>query len=90
MERIVLEGTQEQIKNALELLNKGNKDLPTARTDYQTENLWTVEDAQHKFKCDKDEALELLHSALTNEATMEQIWLSIDMLGEDMGLERND
>jgi hypothetical protein len=51
-------------------------------------NLWRVEDVQAKFKCDDDEAQDVLDGALQNEATMEQIWFAIDFHGEEMGLER--
>ena len=102
MNKIIFEGTEEQIKNLKKLIgNKlfsflikmlliehGDNDLPKIRDDYQKENLWCVEDVQSKFKCTKEEALEVLEQALTNEATMEQIWYAIDFHGEDNELER--
>ena len=54
---------------------------------YQTYNLWHIDDVQHKFKCDDDEAMGVLIKALQNEATMNQIWYAIEFHGEDDGLE---
>jgi hypothetical protein len=85
--KIIFEGTEDQIKNLKALVEFGSNDLPKIREDYQTENLWCIEDVKSKFKCDDDEALEVLESALTNEATMEQIWYAIEFHAEEMGLE---
>ncbi len=86
MKKIIFEGTEEEIKNLMVLINQGDKDLPKLRTDYQTENLWCVEDVQGKFDCDEKEALEVLEQALSNEATMDQIWFAIEFHGEENGL----
>ena len=44
---------------------------------YYVDNLWRVEDVQSEFKCTEEEAQKVLDLALTNEATMKQIWYSI-------------
>jgi hypothetical protein len=54
---------------------------------FQTDNLWTAEDVQHKWNCSQEDAIGILYSALTNDATMEQIWMAIDFHAEDSGLE---
>jgi hypothetical protein len=84
--KIIFEGTGEQIKNLKLLIKQGDNDLPEIRDDYQKENLWCVEDVKSKFKCSKDEALEVLEQALTNDATMEQIWSAINFHAEENGL----
>ena len=81
--KIIFEGTEEQIKNLKLLVEHGDNDLPKIRNDYQKENLWCVEDVKSKFKCTDDEALEVLEQALTNDATMEQIWFAIDFHAEE-------
>ena len=85
--KIVFEGTEEQIKNLKLLIECGDNDLPNIREDYQTENLWRVADVKSKFNCTDDEALEVLEQALTNDATMEQIWFAIDFHGSDNELD---
>ena len=57
---------------------------------YFVDNLWQVDDVKAKFKCDDDTAQYILEQSLTNEATMEQIWLSIDIFGEEEKLERKE
>ena len=58
---------------------------------YFVDNLWHVDDVKSKFKCDDDDvAQEILNQALTNEATMEQIWFSIGEFGGMEGLESSD
>ena len=84
--KIIFEGTEEQIKNLKLLVEHGDNDLPEIRNNYQKENLWCVEDVKSNFKCTDDEALEVLEQALTNDATMEQIWFAINFHAEENGL----
>lgn len=53
-----------------------------SRRGYFTDNLWCVEDVKSKFIVTNDEAQDILNSSLTNEATMQQIWFSIETFGE--------
>jgi capsular polysaccharide biosynthesis protein len=53
---------------------------------YFVGNLWTVSDVKSKFDCTDDEAQEVLDKALTNEATMEQVWFSITEFGNIFNL----
>ena len=84
--KIIFEGTSEQIQNLMALIEFGDNDLPKVRDDYQKENLWCVEDVKSIFDCTDYEALEVLEQALTNEATMEQIWYAIRFHGNENGL----
>jgi len=54
---------------------------------YFVDNLWHVEDVKSKFKCTDEQAQVILDRALTNEATMEQIWFSINEFGSIDNLE---
>jgi hypothetical protein len=45
---------------------------------YFTDNLWHVSDVKDRYECEDDEAQDILNKALTNGATMEQIWMAID------------
>lgn len=45
---------------------------------YFTDNLWHVSDVKDRCNCENDVAQEILEEALTNEYTMEQIWMAID------------
>lgn len=57
------------------------------REGYFVDNLWHIDDIQYRYNCDDDaQAHELLNNALTNEATMEQIWFAIDMAAQNDGL----
>lgn len=91
MKKIVFEGTEEQIETLKRLVveknyyNIGDNSLPKMREDYQTENLWSVSDMQD-WDCTDKQALDVLHNALTNDATIEQIWYAIDFHAEDLGL----
>lgn len=49
---------------------------------YQVDNLWHIDDVKSKFKVSDEEAHGLIYQSLTNDATMEQIWLAIDILGD--------
>lgn len=54
---------------------------------YFVGNLWQVADVQGKFNCTDEEAQEVLENAFENDATYEQIWMSIDYAAENLGLE---
>jgi hypothetical protein len=54
---------------------------------YFVDNLWHIDDIKLRYNCDDDEQAQgILDSALTNEATMEQIWFAIEMVAKDDGL----
>jgi hypothetical protein len=53
---------------------------------YYVDNLWQVSDVKLRYACDDDQAQGILDDALTNEATMEQIWFAINMIAENEGL----
>lgn len=60
------------------------------KNGFFTYNLWCVDDVKGKFKCTDEEAQDVLRRALQNDATMEQIWLAIDMHGEANDLVRKE
>jgi len=51
---------------------------------YFVDNLWHIHDVYNVAdgNIQKDQAMQVLRTALTNEATMEQIWMSIQMATE--------
>ena len=73
----------------LELISSQVLKNELKKRGYFVDNLWTTEDVQSKFNCTEDEAQEVLEQALTNDATMEQIWLAIEFHGEENGLNQN-
>ena len=55
---------------------------------YFVDNLWHVDDVKLRYNCDDDEvAQDILDRALTNDATIEQVWFALDMVAQDEGLE---
>ena len=55
---------------------------------FYAETLWSIHDVQLIFKCNEEQALEILRRSLTNEATVEQIQFSIREFGEIAGYEK--
>jgi hypothetical protein len=46
---------------------------------YFVDNLWHIDDVKSRWEeCDDITAQEILDNALTNDATMEQIWFAIE------------
>ena len=56
---------------------------------YYVGNLWSVDDVHSRHECTNEVAQEILHKALNNEATMEQIWLAIDICAEQILTNKN-
>lgn len=68
-----------------------NAKLVLKQAGYFVDNLWHVDDIKERYNCsDDDQAQEILESALTNGATMEQVWFAIDMVAQDDGLTLKD
>ena len=59
-----------------------------SRRGFFTDNLWSVHDVKGMFNVTDDEAQEVLEKSLTNDATMEQVWLSIEIFGDMENYER--
>ena len=51
---------------------------------YQVDNLWHIDDVKGRFECTDEEAMDVLIAALSNEATMEQIWYALEYEAEDL------
>ena len=53
------------------------------------DNLWHIDDVKLNYNCESDEqAQAILDGALTNDATMQQIWYAIEVYAEEDGLNR--
>ena len=59
---------QERIQDAKNVLRESG---------YYVDNLWHVDDVKQVIKCRNERAQRILHNALTNDATFDQIWYSI-------------
>jgi hypothetical protein len=57
---------------------------------YFVDNLWQTCDVTLNYDCTEEEAQGVLNSALTNEATYQQIWEAISYKAESMNLKRRD
>lgn len=45
---------------------------------YFVDNLWMTDDVTENYECTQEQAQQVLEMALTNTATIEQIWYAID------------
>jgi hypothetical protein len=68
-----------------EEINKAKEVLKT--NGYYIDNLWSTPDVMQNYNCTIEEAQEVLDQALTNEATMEQVWFAINFHAEENNLE---
>ena len=71
------------------------KDESTAREflsskGYYTKNLWCLEDVMQTYHCTEQEARHVLDIAMKNEATIEQIFLSIDYASDNLSLRKKE
>jgi len=54
---------------------------------YFVGNLWTIQDVTDRYECTDEQAYDILDTALTNEATMEQIFYAISDACDNEGIE---
>jgi hypothetical protein len=80
---------RDQLNQARKQLKDVNHAKEVLKKDgYFVENLWHVEDVQGwALECDEETAQKVLKMALTNDATMEQVWFAIDDACEELGIE---
>lgn len=73
--------TQKQIEEAKKLLEDNG---------YFVSNLWHVRDVTDSYECSNETAQDVLFDALTNDATMQQIWLAIDVAADKFKLTKKE
>ena len=92
--KLIFEGSIEQIQKLQDefdmlIIEHGEDDLPQIKNDYyQIGNLWCVAHVTNDYECTPEEALDVLEAALINEATMEQIYHSIEVEADVYGLNK--
>jgi DNA-binding winged helix-turn-helix (wHTH) protein len=75
-----IERLREKLKDAYECKKTLKK------KGYYVENLWCIDDVIENYHCTEEEAQIVLHMALTNPATIEQIFMSIDYAADNLAL----
>lgn len=80
---------RDEVKRLKEKLN----DVATARAflkskGYFTENLWCVDDVTQNYKCSNDVAYDVLDKAMSNEATINQVFFAIDDVCDDLEIKK--
>jgi hypothetical protein len=83
------------LRDQLNQAKKQLKDVLTARETlesrgYFMENLWHIDDVMRNYNCTQEQAQKVLEMALTNEATMEQIWYAIDDACDTLEIKSKD
>jgi len=77
--QIEIDYLRDEVKRLKEKLNDGATARALLRSKgYFVENLWCVDDVMENYECNRGKAYEVLEKAMTNEATMQQIFLAID------------
>jgi hypothetical protein len=88
--KLVFEGTEEQLENLKALAKNSKENLPEHNDNYQVNNLWHVNDVKINYVCEDEDAMDVLESALHNEATMAQIRFAIHLEADYLGLKKKN
>jgi hypothetical protein len=57
---------------------------------YYVRSLWHIDDVMNKYKCTKQQALNILEDALDGELLVEEVFNRIDMFANKLNLEINE
>lgn len=81
------------LRDEIERLREKLKDVYYAKKllkskGYFVDNLWCVDDVVQNYNCTNDDAQSILNTALTNNATIEQIFLAIDYAAENLNINK--
>lgn len=81
-------------KKDCNFLNEVSKEEQARQTlkeaGFFVDNLWSIDDVMNNYECTEEEAQEVLEKTLTNGWVMEQIYLTIDTVAENLGLENQN
>ena len=87
--RILFEGSAEQVKNLLCLIDKEHDvDLPEIRDKYALEHLWHASDVRTFYDCSDEEAILILNDALSRNSVDDEIYRAIENIADEMNLIR--
>ena len=83
------------LRDEVDRLKEKLTNVATARAllrskGYFVDNLWCVDDVTQTYDCSRDVAYEVLERAMTNEATMQQIFMSIDDVCDVLEIRKNE
>ena len=81
--RKLIEGSEEQFKKLVKLIESSGEDLPKIKEDAYVDLYWSLPDVQEQYDCNDETARDILYSSLTNECTMDQVWFSINHFAEE-------
>jgi len=95
IERIIIKDSDDKVvavvTEIIEGMGNVQKEKEARETlhefDFAVGNLWCADDVTTKYDCSKEQARDIINRALINEATMTQIWASIDSEADELGLE---
>lgn len=79
-------------------LNEANaklKDVKVAREllkkrGFFVDNLWCVADVKEDYDCTEEQAQQVLEMALTNDSTMQQVWMAIADACDTLEIRQNN
>jgi hypothetical protein len=81
------------LRDEVKRLRIQSKDVSVARellkrNGYYVNNLWTTSDVTQNYECSDEVAYEVLDRAMHNDATMQQIFLAIDDVCDDLEIKK--
>jgi hypothetical protein len=81
------------LRDEVKRLKIQSKDVSVARellkrNGYYVNNLWTTGDVTQNYNCSDEVAYEVLDRAMHNDATMQQIFLAIDDVCDDLEIKK--
>ena len=89
-ERLLFEGTQEELNNLTELVKQSKKPMPTINRAAYLDYLWHTEDIQAIYICDKKDANALLAITLTNDNVRNNFNESLEIIAEIYNIEKHE
>lgn len=87
--RILFEGSAEQVKNLLDLVDNANDvDLPKRCDEYATKCLWHASDIRTFYDCSEEEAVSILDDALSRDSVYDEVYKAIENIADERKLVR--
>jgi len=86
--RILLEGTESQVRNLLLLMESTKLDTPKKIDNYALDCLWHTSDVRTFYDCSEEEAIDIIHDALSRDCVTDEVYKAMENIADEMGLVR--
>lgn len=86
--RILFEGTESQVRDLRLVMASTKIDMPKILENYALDCLWHASDVRTFYDCSEEEAIDIIHDALSRDSVTDEVYKAIEDMADEKGLVR--